>query len=90
MGKSDKHAKINGICEEGFDVMSCQFAIHYLIDNMEKLSNLIQNISSNLKSGGYFIGTCFDGKTLFEELKQNNKLESKDNKGNVMADCKKI
>ena len=35
-GKSDKHVKINGICEEGFDVMSCQFAIHYLIDNMEK------------------------------------------------------
>ena len=45
---------------------------------------MIQNISGNLKSGGYFIGTCFDGKTLFEELKQNNKLESKDNKGNVI------
>ena len=53
-GKTDKYEKLNGICEEGFDVMSCQFSIHYLMNDIEKLSNLIQNISNNLKQDGYF------------------------------------
>ncbi len=83
-GKSDKYPNVNGICEEGFDVMSCQFSIHYLMDSIEKLSNLIKNISNHLKQDGYFVGTCFDGKTLFEVLNKNNKLESKDKKGNVI------
>ena len=83
-GKTDKYEKVNGICQEGFDVMSCQFSIHYLMNNLEKLSNLIQNISNNLKQDGYFVGTCLDGKTVFEELNQHNKLESKDSKGNLI------
>ena len=54
--------------EQGFDIVSCQFALHYFFENKVTLHNLLQNISENCKVGGYFIGTCYDGQTLFEAL----------------------
>jgi len=49
----------------GFDVISSQFSIHYYFKNQETLDGFIQNISENIKSGGYFIGTCYDGMKVF-------------------------
>jgi SAM-dependent methyltransferase len=49
----------------GFDIVSIQFAIHYLFENEEKLNGLITNISENLRDGGYFIGCCFDGNAIY-------------------------
>ena len=51
-----------------FDVVSSQFAIHYFFENKTSLGNFLQNVSDNLKTGGYFIGTCFDGKRVFDSL----------------------
>jgi hypothetical protein len=50
----------------GFDMISIQFAIHYLFENEEKLNGLMANISQNLRDGGYFIGCCFDGNTIYK------------------------
>jgi hypothetical protein len=50
----------------GFDMISIQFAIHYLFENEEKLNGLITNISENLRDGGYFVGCCFDGNAIYK------------------------
>ena len=52
----------------GFDLVSCQFAMHYFFKNTTTLDNFLNNVSKSLKSGGRFIGTCFDGKKVFEKL----------------------
>ena len=47
-----------------YDVVSCQFAIHYFYENAEKFETFIKNAVSRMKPGGHFIGTCFDGKAV--------------------------
>ena len=58
------------------DCVACMFAIHYFFENKEKLDGLVRNIVDTLKVGGYFIGCCFDGETVFEKLKRKRKGES--------------
>ena len=55
--------------ELNFDICSIQFALHYYFKDIETLRGVMDNISKNTKVGGYFIGTCFDGKTIFNKLK---------------------
>jgi hypothetical protein len=52
-----------------FDIVSCQFSVHYFFKDEISLRSLLQNVTDNLKIGGHFIGTAFDGKKLFESLK---------------------
>jgi mRNA (guanine-N7-)-methyltransferase len=40
-----------------FDLVSCQFALHYSFETEEKARGLMHNISSRLKPGGIFVGT---------------------------------
>jgi hypothetical protein len=47
--------------------------LHYYFKDIETLRGVLKNISENTKVGGYFIGTCFDGKTIFEKLKELKK-----------------
>ena len=61
--------------KESFDVVSSQFSLHYFFESKKKLENLLQNVSDNLKKGGYYIGTCFDGKRVFEALGSERKIE---------------
>ena len=56
--------------ENGFDISSCQFAIHYMFENNKHLHNFMRNISECTKVGGYFIGTSYDGKSIFNKLKK--------------------
>ena len=53
----------------GFNISSCQFAIHYMCKNATVFYNFIQNIAECTKIGGYFIGTSYDGKTMFDMLR---------------------
>jgi SAM-dependent methyltransferase len=71
----------DGLLNKGVDVVLCNFAIHYFFENKTTLSNFIKNVSNALRRGGYFVGTCLDGKTvheLFEEQKQD-KVEGRVN-----------
>ena len=61
-----------GVGKEGFNVVSCQFAIHYFFENPETLHTFLQNVSENCKEGGYFIGTSYDGKHIFNMLKDKD------------------
>ncbi|MDC1151768.1 hypothetical protein OAS95_04295 [Pelagibacteraceae bacterium] len=64
-----------GIAETGFNVSSCQFAIHYFFKNKTTFHNFIRNIAECTKINGYFVGTCYDGKQVFNLLENKNKNE---------------
>lgn len=52
----------------GFNVSSCQFAIHYMFENKLTLHNFVRNVAECTRLGGLFIGTCYDGETVFNAL----------------------
>ena len=46
-----------GIC---FDLVSCQFALHYSFRNEESARALLKNVSARLRPGCFFVGTTVD------------------------------
>ena len=70
----------------GFDVSSCQFAIHYMFENKKTFYNFVRNVAECTKLNGYFIATCYDGRTIFNMLKKKNEGESRD----IYIDDKKV
>jgi len=61
--------KYFGIGEGGFDVVSSQFSMHYYFQSRKTFDGFIRNLKENIKKGGYFIGTCYDGKKIFDYFK---------------------
>lgn len=62
-------ARQHGKGANGFDVCSCQFAIHYMFKNASTFYPFVQNVSECTKLNGHFIATCYDGRTIFNRLK---------------------
>ena len=60
---------VYGIAKNGFNIGSSQFSLHYYFESHKSLHNFLKNISDTIKVDGYFIGTCFDGRTVFNKLK---------------------
>lgn len=69
-------AKLYGKGEGGFQVSSCQFAIHYFFKNPDTLKGFLRNVAECTKLNGYFIGTSYDGKQVFKELRRLKTGES--------------
>jgi len=61
--------KYFGIAEGGFDIVSSQFSMHYYFQSRKTFDGFIRNLKENIKKGGYFIGTCYDGKKIFDHFK---------------------
>lgn len=59
-----------GIGADGFQVSSCQFAMHYFFKSVETLHGFMRNVSECTSTNGYFIGTCYDGQVLMHELRR--------------------
>lgn len=51
-----------------FDIISSQFALHYLFESTETVNNLIDNIKNYLKTGGYIILTLFDAQMVMNKF----------------------
>lgn len=51
-----------------FDVISCQFAMHYACESPELFRSFVKNIHKYLDSTGAFFGTCWDGKSVYSLL----------------------
>jgi ribA/ribD-fused uncharacterized protein len=49
-----------------FDVVSCQFAMHYACESEDKFRAFAQNIKDTCR--GMFFGTCSDGKEIYSLL----------------------
>jgi hypothetical protein len=62
-----------GIGEDGFNVSSCQFALHYFFESERTMHAFLRNVAECTKVNGYFIGTCYDGQTVFNLLKNKEK-----------------
>jgi len=65
-----------GVAEQGFHVSSCQFAMHYFFENQRTLHGFLRNLAECTRLQGYFIGTCYDGKTIFNLLSRKEEGES--------------
>ena len=77
---------IYGKGDGGFNISSIQFALHYMFESNTLLQNFLTNLSECTALNGIVIGTCFDGKKIFELLK-----DKKDNESFIiMKDDKKI
>jgi len=62
-----------GVGDKGFNITSCQFAIHYFFKNKSTFHQFLRNVAECTKINGYFIGTCYDGLTVFNKLKSVEK-----------------
>ena len=67
----------------GFDIVSCQFALHYYFKDQEICGEFLKNVAECTKIGGYFIGTCYDGELIYKALRDTSKLA-------VIIDEKKV
>jgi hypothetical protein len=64
--------------QNGFDISSCQFAMHYMFENKRTFYNFIRNVAECTRLNGYFIATCYDGRALFNMLKNKDEGETKE------------
>lgn len=62
-----------GIAKNGFKISSCQFAVHYFFESKRTLHAFLKNLSDCTAVNGYFIGTCYDGQSVFNLLKDREK-----------------
>ena len=72
--KSPKLTNFYGMGNNGFDICSSQFSFHYFFENDVKLDIFFKNVSESIKKGGKFVGTCLDGKKVFNLLKDNTDI----------------
>ena len=68
--------KLYGKAKDGFNIISTQFSLHYFFENIDSLHGYLRNVSENCKVGGYLIGTCYDGKKVFNALSKKKMGES--------------
>mmetsp|Transcript_8331 Transcript_8331/g.25042 ORF Transcript_8331/g.25042 Transcript_8331/m.25042 type:complete len:266 (+) Transcript_8331:260-1057(+) len=52
-----------------FDIVSCQFAMHYAFEDESRVRRLLENVTDKLKPGGFFIGTTIDSNVLVRKLR---------------------
>ena len=69
------------VAKNGFDISSIQFALHYFFKDLNMVHQFMRNVSECTSLGGYFTGTCYDGKVLFDKLKLK---KNKDALGNIV------
>jgi hypothetical protein len=61
-----------GIPSSGVPLIICNLALHYLIPTKTKTQNFCNLLNKFLEPGGIFICTTFDGKKIFDLLKEQN------------------
>jgi mRNA (guanine-N7-)-methyltransferase len=52
-----------------FDIVSCQFAMHYAFESEERTRQMLLNVTERLKPGGFFIGTTPDANVVVRKLR---------------------
>ena len=59
---------ITGKGSDGFDAISCMFAVHYFFESEDKLDGFLDNVSQNLKKNGVFFCTFMNGEKVENEI----------------------
>jgi len=65
-----------GVAKNGYNLVSNQFSTHYFFENRNTFYNFVRNLSENCKIGGHIMGTCYDGKRVFNMLERKKEGES--------------
>lgn len=61
------------LCDNGqFDVVSCQFAVHYMFASENALNKHLRYVSERLKPNGYYIGTFMNGDNVYKLVGDTN------------------
>jgi hypothetical protein len=63
---------VYGKGKKGFDIGSSQFSMHYFFESQSTINQFIKNLQFTIKKGGYFVGTCFDGRKVLELLNKGD------------------
>ena len=66
-GNTPKLRKMEGVGIDRFDMISCMYAIHYMMNNEEDLDNFLINVSENLLEGMKKTSDELLTKEMFEE-----------------------
>lgn len=74
--------------EHRFDVVSCQFAMHYAFESEIRVRQLLTNITSRLNPGGFFIGTTTDSNVIIRKLRATEGLAIGNNVFRIQFDDK--
>ncbi|KCV73349.1 hypothetical protein H696_00888 [Fonticula alba] len=53
-----------------FDLVNCQFALHYAWESETKARQMLKNVSQRLKPGGYFVGTIPNADWIVKNARQ--------------------
>ena len=56
-----------------FDRINCQFAIHYMLKNIDTWGIFKKNINDYLRNGGYLLITTFDAEKIIKLIGDNDK-----------------
>lgn len=51
-----------------YDIINCQFAMHYFLQDELSWSNFKKTLKRHLRNGGYFIATTFDAKQVLKAI----------------------
>ena len=81
-----------GIAQNGFNISSIQFALHYMFENETILNEFLKNVTECTALEGYFIGTCYDGNKVFNLLSDveiNNSISLMKNNKKIWEVTKK-
>ena len=57
-----------------FDLVSCQFSLHYHFESEKRLNAFLVNASSRLCEGGYFIGTIIEDNVIVKRLRNRKHI----------------
>jgi mRNA (guanine-N7-)-methyltransferase len=87
--KDSKLSRYYGMAAEKFDVVNCQFAVHYFFESERKLDAFLYNVDMHMKEGGQFIGTCLDGHAV-KKILANEKQVSGEKDGRTLWSIKKL
>ena len=67
-----------GRASQGFDVVSCMFALHYMFRDEATLHGFLTNLADTVKVGGYFVGCGFDGDAVAAMLAGQDSVSGRD------------
>ena len=56
-----------------FDIVSCQFSMHYLFETESKLRAFLHNVSCRLEPGGFFVATTVDAERVTALIRTQGK-----------------
>lgn len=60
-----------------FDVVSCQFAMHYAFESEARVRQMLVNVTERLRPGGFFIGTTTDANVIVKKFRAIDAMEIK-------------